>query len=224
MPILSSFKVKKISAPKTLGEILRSARKKKEISLAQTEEETKVRQKYLEALEESRYEALPGDVYALGFLTKYADFLNLDKNEMINRFKTERGESALGSRLMPIRRMKESGIYFTQRHLVIGAITLCLVGVLGYIIYSVRVFTMPPNLEISNPSTKEILKEDNMVISGKTDASVTLKINDQNVLLDGNGNFSQEVKLNPGLNTFQVTASNRLKKVTTKQVQILAQY
>lgn len=222
---MADFIRRKISANKTLGDILKAARKKKEIDLSLAEEETKVRLKYLEALEEGRYEALPGNVYALGFLLKYADFLGLEnQDELVKRFKMERGESPYQSRLMPKRQLHEPWFYLTPRILTIIAVALVLAVVLGYIIYSVRTFTMPPNLEISSPSSEQILKEDTVDIVGKTDAGVTLMINNQAVLLDGNGNFTQQVKLNPGLNTFEIRAINRLKKESIKQVKILAQF
>jgi len=221
---MPAFKFKKIRADKNLGEILRSARLKKKISLDQAEEETKVRVKYLEALEQGHYEALPSDVYAQGFLTKYVDFLELDKTEMLNRFKAERGNVSHNSGFLPVARLRQSRFYFTPRTLVVIGVALVLVGVLGYIIYSVRSFTLPPNLQISSPTGGEILKEDTVNIIGKTDVGVNLKINNQTVMLDDNGNFNQEVKLNPGLNTFEVQVTNRLKKNTVKEVQILAQY
>ena len=57
------FTRRKIKTPKSLGELLRSTRKRKNLTLDQAEEETKVRTRYLEALEEGRYEVLPESVY-----------------------------------------------------------------------------------------------------------------------------------------------------------------
>lgn len=210
--------------PKTLGQILKNARTKKELTLEQVEEETKVREKYLQALEEEKYNVLPGDVYAIGFLTKYADFLELNKTDLIKLFKMERGENRHSGQLIPVRKLKEIRFSITPRLLVVLSIILIILSILGYIIYSVKVFTSPPNLIISSPSSEQILKESVVNIVGKTDEGSTLMINNQSVLLDGNGNFTQEVKLHPGLNTFEIRATNRLKKETIKQVKILAQY
>ncbi|AKM82349.1 TPA: transcriptional regulator [Candidatus Berkelbacteria bacterium] len=224
---LSDFKRRKISFEKNLGEILKSARKKKEITLDQAEEETKVRVKYLKALEEGRYEALPGNVYALGFLSKYVDFLELNKEDLMRRFRLERGESQYDdfhSKLMPERRIKEPLLYLTPKVVVVVSVILVLAGLLGYIIYSVRAFTTPPNLLVSSPSSEQVLTRSTVDIIGKTDEGVTLLINDQTVLLDDRGNFTQQVKLNPGLNTFEVKAISRLKKEKVVQVKILAQF
>lgn len=221
---MSNFIRKKINPEKSLGEILKSARKKKEITLDQAEEETKVRVKYLRALEEGRYDELPGNVYTLGFLVKYLDFLELDKGKFIQRFKMEYSETVKEKRLMPNRRMKEPFFFLTGKTVMILAVFLAIVGILGYIIYNVRAITTAPNLVISSPSQEQVLKEDKVSIIGKTDPEITLLINNQTIVLDGNGNFNQQVKLNPGLNTFEIKAINQLKKETVKQIRILAQF
>lgn len=72
-----------------IGDVLRNTRQVKGISLREVEEATKIRLRYLEALENSDYEQIPGRVYALGFLRNYARFLGLDAQELIERFKAE---------------------------------------------------------------------------------------------------------------------------------------
>ena len=48
-----------------------------------------IRRDYLEALEESRYEGLPGRAYALGFVRSYAEYLGLDSQHVVERYKSE---------------------------------------------------------------------------------------------------------------------------------------
>lgn len=68
-----------------LGQWLRSAREAKDLSLTQVEESTRIRQKYLAALESGDWEELPGDVAGRGFLRNYATFLGLDPNDALAR-------------------------------------------------------------------------------------------------------------------------------------------
>lgn len=65
-----------------MGETLRGAREEKGLSLKQVEEATKIRTKYLDALEREDFGALPGKVYAIGFARTYAKFLGLDSEEL----------------------------------------------------------------------------------------------------------------------------------------------
>jgi cytoskeletal protein RodZ len=65
-----------------LGELLRETRESKGISLAEVEEVTRIRQRFLQALEEEDFAALPGEVFARGFLRNYAMYLGLDPQQV----------------------------------------------------------------------------------------------------------------------------------------------
>ena len=61
-----------------IGQYLKRVREEKGISLRTVAEETKIRVRYLKALEEGDYATLPGNVYARGFLRNYARFLGVE--------------------------------------------------------------------------------------------------------------------------------------------------
>ena len=65
------------------GQMLRTARENKEWSLTDTEEITKIRVRYIQALEEENYGILPGPTYAKGYLRTYAKQLGLNSDEII---------------------------------------------------------------------------------------------------------------------------------------------
>jgi len=66
-----------------LGELLRSAREARGISLEQAEEATRIRKAYLEALEAEDFARMPAQVYVRGFLRNYALYLGLDPEEVL---------------------------------------------------------------------------------------------------------------------------------------------
>ncbi|MCL5677426.1 MAG: DUF4115 domain-containing protein [Firmicutes bacterium] len=70
-----------------LGGELRAARQQRGLTIADVQTETKIRSRYLEALEEGRMDILPGDVYAKGFLKTYAHFLGLNGHAFVERYK-----------------------------------------------------------------------------------------------------------------------------------------
>ncbi|RDV84755.1 helix-turn-helix domain-containing protein [Ammonifex thiophilus] len=70
----------------SLGERLREAREAKGLSVEEVAEATKIRSKYLRALEEEDFELLPGRVYAKAFLRTYARFLGLDEIQLAQEF------------------------------------------------------------------------------------------------------------------------------------------
>jgi len=71
----------------SLGAILRATRLAKQIDLKTVEQETKIRETYLLALEEDNYAVIPGDVYVRGFLNNYATFLGLDGKAFVQEYK-----------------------------------------------------------------------------------------------------------------------------------------
>jgi|GEM_PF-804559 len=67
------------------GVILRERRESMGVTIDEVETATKIRHKYLAALEGDDWQLLPGEIVGRGFLRNYASFLDLDPNEMIER-------------------------------------------------------------------------------------------------------------------------------------------
>lgn len=222
--VVARFINKKNLSDRTLGEKLRALRKRQHLTLEKAENETKVRAKYLDALERGAYGELPADVYVLGFLAKYAEFLGASKNDLTSLYHSERGTSGAPSNIAPEIRLKEKKAYLTPKIVVLFLVFLGAVGFVGYIFYAIEHFTAPPNLEIQSPSAETVIHQDRVEVVGKTDEGASLKINDQVVFLDDKGNFKETVKLQTGLNNIEVRATNRVKKETVKVIKILAEY
>jgi len=75
---------------KSLGRWLLRARESQEYSLAEAEEATRIRRKFLAALEAGEWRELPSEVVGRGFLRNYARFLGLDPQEAQTRLTTGR--------------------------------------------------------------------------------------------------------------------------------------
>jgi cytoskeletal protein RodZ len=65
-----------------IGPILRQAREAKDLSLERVALETHMREHYLRALEEGNFEAIPSEAQARGFLRAYAEYLDIDLNDL----------------------------------------------------------------------------------------------------------------------------------------------
>src|SRR6266516_6761141 len=70
----------------SLGETLRQARLDRGASLVDAERDTRVRRKYLEALEAEDYASLPALVHTRGFIRVYARYLGLDPDATLDLF------------------------------------------------------------------------------------------------------------------------------------------
>lgn len=62
----------------SVGRNLKLAREEKNLSLDEVSRATKIKKDFLSAIEEDRYDLLPGPVFASGFVRSYADYLGLD--------------------------------------------------------------------------------------------------------------------------------------------------
>src|SRR6266536_98109 len=69
-----------------IGRSLREARMRRGLELSQVERETRIRPRYLMALEEEQFDVLPRPAYAKGFLRTYADYLGLDAQRFIDEY------------------------------------------------------------------------------------------------------------------------------------------
>ena len=74
-----------------VGPVLRDAREKLGLSLKEAERSTRIRASYLEGLEQENPAELPGKSYVQAFLRSYAEFLDLDAEEMSHRFRERSG-------------------------------------------------------------------------------------------------------------------------------------
>lgn len=79
-----------------IGASLREARARAGIDISEAEADTKIRGKYLRALENEEWDLLPGPTFVKSFLRTYGDYLGLDGRMLVERFKLryERPETA----------------------------------------------------------------------------------------------------------------------------------
>ena len=67
----------------SLGTIFKQIRERNGITLEEIENATKIRTKYLKAIEEDKFDEIPGKVYAKGFVKSYARYLKIDQEPVI---------------------------------------------------------------------------------------------------------------------------------------------
>jgi cytoskeleton protein RodZ len=70
-----------------IGARLREARMRLKVDINEVETRTKIRAKYLRAMENEEWDLLPGEVYIRSFLRTYADYLGLDSRELLDDFR-----------------------------------------------------------------------------------------------------------------------------------------
>lgn len=125
-----------------LGHLLKKARMDRAISLDQLEEMTKIRKRYLEAIEEGDYKILPGSFYVRAFIKSYSESVGLDPNEVLSLYGNAIPTPAAESAGEPTRRRKRSDSRSTEKlskwasNILMLSFVLLILGVLYYFINS----------------------------------------------------------------------------------------
>lgn len=190
-----------------VSELLKKARLEKNIQLWEVEKETRIKVSFIKALEEGQYQKLPSFAYARGFLTNYAQYLELDVPMVLALFRREfdqkKEEKLLppGLSKIPNRRIRISSLA--------GFFILLFIFFLAYFFFQYKSFLGSPSLTLSSPSQNQEVLEETVAVVGKTDSEVTLSINDQIIALDKEGNFKEEIPVLPGEFTITILAKNR---------------
>lgn len=205
---MTIFSRKAVSSIETLGEKLRRLRDEAHLSLPTIAKETGIQQKYLEALEQGAYAKLPGDVYVRNILRHYVQLLHLNEQRVFEIYDQERTVvRTTGMGTLPPQAKKEARSFNPQKllkRLALGVAALALVGYLGYTVMASRT---PPALTVSSPAQDIVLHELVVQVQGTTERESRVKINGQDILLDAEGKFSENVDLQPGLNVITVTSA-----------------
>lgn len=217
-----SKKAAKPAAPKhlTVGQTLKTRRLTRGLSLKDVELATRIRGKYLVALEGDDYQTLPHDVYTRGFVQSYANFLELDGSATSKAYLEERGRTTL--QLRRTSTITPQRIVLTPRLLtgLMGVIAAIIVGT--YLYSQVNTLTAPPRLSVTNPAKDQVLYGSLITMTGHVDGGADVYVNDSPILVDGSGNFSDPIALQDGVNSIGVSATNRLGKTSRITRSILA--
>lgn len=221
---MPDFKRRELSSDKPLGDQLKAVRRTAGLSLEEVEGLTKIRKKFLAALEEGSYDGFPAEVYARGFLENYAEFLGFPADEVLTQYKRERGLGGRTEKPLPVPRptASTSRITITPRTLwaALGALSLFIA--VAYLVTALTGFASPPRLELTKPAPGLNVSSDTVDVEGTTDSGAELSINSQPVPTDPGGGFKEQVRLAPGTNTIRVAAKNKRgrERVVTRSVTV----
>ncbi len=82
------------------GALLREARERRGLSIADVAKRTRIADRWISAIEEGRLDALPAPVFAIGYIRSYARTVGLEPGEIVERFRScgpQRDDSFWGS-------------------------------------------------------------------------------------------------------------------------------
>lgn len=225
--MLRGFTQKKVHSY-TLGEQLKNIRSTGRITLSEVSRETKIPVKYLEMIEEGRYEKLPPDVYVKGFLKGYAEFLGADPKKMINLYQRERDiKSNLNGddkKIAPMKISAPARFVVTPRIVIASVVALIVLGGFFYIYRQIGRFAAVPRLVVTGSSDGENVEGNSVEIAGFTDKDAKITINEQPIIVNDRGEFKENVLLQKGINAITISSTNRFEKSTSETFNIKSNY
>lgn len=212
--------VGKAAPAPSLPERLLAARERKGVDLYRAERDTKIRARYLGALERGEYRELPGAVYTKGFLRNYALYLGLDPDEILVQWRRERGDAnPTTEQVIVVPRpltAPRQGLTFSPAVVVAALMTVLLVLFVAYLGIQLLRFAKPPSIAITDPATAVTTVDDaatSYLLAGTTIPHGTVTIVDAagtpiQVTAASDGSWTQEVPLRRGRNDFRISATD----------------
>ena len=197
---------------RTVAEILKEARLAKNLTYEQIEKATKIRAKFLQAIEEGEYNKLPGSIFAQGFVNNYADFLGLNKTQINALFRREFILQKTTS-IIPERQKLPTFRFGRQFRSFLLLASILLITII-FILKSYLDYISSPKLIVNYPEDKISVAAREIEVAGWTETENQLYLNGQAVTPQNTGDFKEKITLNDGLNTITVTARNKNNRQT----------
>ncbi len=195
----------------TIGEILRRARLKKNVTLDQVSHSIHLQKKYLEAIERNDWSVFASNVYILGSLRQYADYLDLEPSHAVAYFRRdfEKKEDIRFRRRLP-------SLSTLSDHKKIMIILVSFISTLFAVFfgYQVYLYLTPPPVEIMSPSRTTFRNVELIRIVGRTQKESVVHIFNQEIFPDKAGVFYFDLPLKKGNNSVKIKVTGPNGKVT----------
>ncbi len=195
----------------TIGKILKKERRTKKISYGDLSKETKIKVEFIKAVENERWGELSDYPVVAGYVKSIANAIRLDEKKAIATLR--RDYPPQSASITPKPDVERKFRWSPKLTFAIG-IFFSLVAIVSYLAYQYNNFVTPPLLEINRPQEEEVIRESFVVVSGKTDPSAIIKVNNQPTLVEENGLFSTEIEIFEGTGEIVIKSISRNGKET----------
>ncbi|HTM68826.1 MAG TPA: helix-turn-helix domain-containing protein [Candidatus Binatia bacterium] len=198
----------------SVGALLRQAREESGLSLAAVAARTKIPERYLAQFEANGAGGAQEDVYSKIYLKAYAKFLGFDTTTLVDLYKKERARTAPPERRAapkkhPAAELPHSALVVTPKLIHAALLGLVVLGLVAYFAFEIKKIVAPPDISLTAPQDGLVTTERSLVIEGRTEREVALRINGKAVSPDGDGNFRDTLDLQEGLNLITVVGAKK---------------
>ncbi len=203
-----------------VGDLLREKRKQLGKDIKEVSEFTKIRAEYLLALETGNYDKFASDVYAKGFLKKYAKYLGISPERaaaMYRRESNPKNNDLIHNTDYLKKKLSGGSIELSPTRVFTILAVLALIGFALYLVSQVGTVLQPPGLSLATPIEAEAgtsgtytTNLDSITIRGQVELGSTLTLNDNSVNVNNLQIFEvADLPLALGENRFTLVARSQ---------------
>jgi len=194
----------------TLGRILEEARKKKNLSFEDIENEIQIREQYVRALEENKLRDLPADIYLRRILKKYCGLLDLDYDHILRIYRKQEALYTKVPKEFVVKKYNERNVsmFLEPKKILTLIASFIIFFVIAYLGWQYYAFARAPKINILFPPEEITVNEGKIEIQGQTDELANLEINGQPINVKEHGFFTADYYLSEGRNDIEIKATN----------------
>lgn len=201
-----------------VGDLLREKRRQLGRDIKEVSEHTKIRSEYLLALETGNYEKFASDVYAKGFLKKYAKYLGISPDRAAAMYRREssltKGDSIKNTDYLSQKLSSGGAFVITPARIFTGAVIMLLLLFVVYLFSQISTVLREPALSISAPVSLAagtrgtfLTSQGQITISGQVELGSALTLNGSQVNVNNLQIFEiTDLPLVVGENIFKLEA------------------
>lgn len=221
---MNTFNQKPPDIPERVGHHLRALRLEYNINLDTLSKRTRISKKYLEALEQCRFDDIPfAPIYQKNFVKLYAEAIGENPDPFVTQFSHQEMNSVIdhASKTDYSQPLKRNHLHNLPNILRYAAILTIALLFLAYIGVQVHNILTPPQLTLLSPQDGMITTDNTIIVQGETENETEVFINGTPIKHGENGAFHEEIDLIPGVNTILITAKNKHGKTTNEERHII---
>ncbi|NMB56642.1 hypothetical protein GYA19_01740 [Candidatus Beckwithbacteria bacterium] len=205
----------------TIGQLLKSLRLKKNLSLEEISEETKIAIHLLERIEQDDFVNLPSSTFTKGFITSYAKVLDFDPEKALAIFRRDFLVSQSG-KIMPkgLAKPLDRQTIITSKIIIFSLVGLFILSFFAYLFFQLKNYNAPPKLEIVRPKQQSVVRGPLVSVNGFTSLDSSVFINGQMAEVYPTGEFRFNVSLPSGENQIEIKAVNAKNKSTVLKIPV----
>jgi len=196
--------------------ILHDTRLDKDLTLEEVSKKTKIPQKYLTALENGDCPNYPQEPYCSLFVRDYAKFLGLNSHEVLSIFRRDYYQKQKKKN-----HSKIDVFGLTPQFTFVIGVAISILAFSAYLVNEYLKFNRPPQLKVNWPESSLVIGS-SFRLNGTTDPESTIRVNNDLVLVDNQGNFTKAIDINQTQIEVTIESKSPAGKSTIQQKTIMA--